>query len=243
PGQPGEQGPAGRVRRLHAPAQRAGDLGHPLRRAQYRAQRGDGPGFARGADVGEPGGGAGGVVQLHDQLRLEHAERGRDHAAVRLAQHAPPRPYVSLQEIEAERGVGIVGGLAPVADHRDGLDGVAQPPGRRLPARRARLGGTGVSYLEEGLAYLGIVHGAHYPSAGNAVVLRYLRPRAFCTVGPRAGTGPVVPEESEAAMAGKAVISLTTGLEDPEKVTVAFLVAVGAAEAGRPTLMFQAKEA
>jgi hypothetical protein len=33
-------------------------------------------------------------------------------------------------------------------------------------------------------------------------------------------------------MAGKAVISLTTGLEDPEKVTVAFLVAVGAAESG-----------
>jgi len=51
------------------------------------------------------------------------------------------------------------------------------------------------------------------------------------------------PEESEAAMAGKAVISLSTGMEDPEKVTVAFLVAVGAAEAGRPTLMFQAKEA
>ena len=44
-------------------------------------------------------------------------------------------------------------------------------------------------------------------------------------------------------MAGKAVISLTTGLEDPEKVTVAFLVAVGAAEQGRPTLMFCTKEA
>ena len=44
-------------------------------------------------------------------------------------------------------------------------------------------------------------------------------------------------------MAGKAVISLSTGLEDAEKVTVAFLVAVGAAESGRPTLMFQAKEA
>src|SRR6202011_2308746 len=44
-------------------------------------------------------------------------------------------------------------------------------------------------------------------------------------------------------MPGKAVISLTTGLEDPEKVTVAFLVAVGAAEAGRPTLMFLTKEA
>ena len=44
-------------------------------------------------------------------------------------------------------------------------------------------------------------------------------------------------------MAAKAVISLTTGLEDPEKVTVAFLVAVGAAEAGRPTLVFLTKEA
>lgn len=44
-------------------------------------------------------------------------------------------------------------------------------------------------------------------------------------------------------MAGKAVISLTTGLEDTEKVTVAFLVAVGAAEGGRPTLMFLTKEA
>jgi len=44
-------------------------------------------------------------------------------------------------------------------------------------------------------------------------------------------------------MAGKAVISLTTGMEDAEKVTVAFLMAVGAAESGRPTMMFQAKEA
>jgi predicted peroxiredoxin len=44
-------------------------------------------------------------------------------------------------------------------------------------------------------------------------------------------------------MSNKAVISLTTGLEDAEKVTVAFLVAVGAAESGRPTLMFPTKEA
>ncbi|GIH23262.1 hypothetical protein Aph01nite_15720 [Acrocarpospora phusangensis] len=44
-------------------------------------------------------------------------------------------------------------------------------------------------------------------------------------------------------MAGKAVISLTTGLEDPERVAIAFLVAVGAAEQGRPTLMFLTKEA
>ncbi|MDQ3222562.1 MAG: peroxiredoxin, partial [Gemmatimonadota bacterium] len=39
-------------------------------------------------------------------------------------------------------------------------------------------------------------------------------------------------------MSNKAVISLATGLEDAEKVTVAFLVAVGAAEGGRPTRMF-----
>jgi hypothetical protein len=40
-------------------------------------------------------------------------------------------------------------------------------------------------------------------------------------------------------MAGKPVISLSTGLEDLEKVTVAFLVAVGAAESGWPTLIFR----
>jgi predicted peroxiredoxin len=44
-------------------------------------------------------------------------------------------------------------------------------------------------------------------------------------------------------MASKAVISLSTGLEDTEKVMIAFLVAVGAAEAGRETLMFLTKEA
>lgn len=41
----------------------------------------------------------------------------------------------------------------------------------------------------------------------------------------------------------RAAISLTTGLEDSERVTVAFLVAVGAAESGRPTMMFLTKEA
>lgn len=44
-------------------------------------------------------------------------------------------------------------------------------------------------------------------------------------------------------MASKAVVSLITGLEDPEKVMVAFLVAVGAAEEGRETRMFLTKEA
>jgi predicted peroxiredoxin len=41
----------------------------------------------------------------------------------------------------------------------------------------------------------------------------------------------------------RAAVSLATGLEDPEKVTVALLVAVGAAESGRPSLMFLTKEA
>ena len=41
----------------------------------------------------------------------------------------------------------------------------------------------------------------------------------------------------------KAAISLITGMEDAETVTVAMLVAVGAAEAGRETLMFLTKEA
>ena len=43
-------------------------------------------------------------------------------------------------------------------------------------------------------------------------------------------------------MAVKAVVTLATGMEDPEKVTVALLVAVGAAEGGRDTLMWLAKE-
>ena len=44
-------------------------------------------------------------------------------------------------------------------------------------------------------------------------------------------------------MSNKAAVSLTTGLEDAERVTVALLVAVGAAESGRPTIMFLTKEA
>ncbi len=44
-------------------------------------------------------------------------------------------------------------------------------------------------------------------------------------------------------MGNKAAISLTTGLEEAERVTVALLVAVGAAETHRPTLIFLTKEA
>jgi predicted peroxiredoxin len=41
----------------------------------------------------------------------------------------------------------------------------------------------------------------------------------------------------------RTVISLTTGMEDPETVMISLLVAVGAAESGRTTLMFLTKEA
>jgi predicted peroxiredoxin len=40
----------------------------------------------------------------------------------------------------------------------------------------------------------------------------------------------------------RAAITLLTGLEDPEKVTVALLTAIGAAEGGRETLIFLSKE-
>ena len=42
---------------------------------------------------------------------------------------------------------------------------------------------------------------------------------------------------------GKAVINLTTGHEDADKVTIAFLVATAALEAGKQVTMFLTKEA
>jgi predicted peroxiredoxin len=42
---------------------------------------------------------------------------------------------------------------------------------------------------------------------------------------------------------GKVVINLATGLEDPERVMIAFLVGGAAASAGKPVTMFLTKEA
>jgi predicted peroxiredoxin len=47
----------------------------------------------------------------------------------------------------------------------------------------------------------------------------------------------------EGAMADKVLINLATGLEDSERVTVAFLVAGAALERGREVAMFLTKEA
>ena len=44
-------------------------------------------------------------------------------------------------------------------------------------------------------------------------------------------------------MAGRVLINLATGLEDPERVTVAFLVAGAALERGEEVAMFLTKEA
>ena len=44
-------------------------------------------------------------------------------------------------------------------------------------------------------------------------------------------------------MSNKVIINLATGLEDSERVTVAFLVGVSAAERGQPVRMFLTKEA
>ena len=41
----------------------------------------------------------------------------------------------------------------------------------------------------------------------------------------------------------KVVVNLATGLEDPERVTVAFLIAGAAASAGKPVTMFLTKDA
>jgi predicted peroxiredoxin len=47
----------------------------------------------------------------------------------------------------------------------------------------------------------------------------------------------------EDQMTGKVLVNLATGLEDSERVTVAFLVGVAAAQKGRPVAMFLTKEA
>ena len=46
-----------------------------------------------------------------------------------------------------------------------------------------------------------------------------------------------------AEQGGKVVINLATGLDDPERVIVAFLVGGAAAEQGRPVAMFLTKDA
>jgi predicted peroxiredoxin len=64
-------------------------------------------------------------------------------------------------------------------------------------------------------------------------------PARIPSVGPSLTARP----REDPLSSSKAVVSLATGLEDAEKVTVAMLVAVGAAESGRPTRMFLTKEA
>jgi predicted peroxiredoxin len=52
-----------------------------------------------------------------------------------------------------------------------------------------------------------------------------------------------IPRSEEAAMARKVLINLATGLEDPERVTVAFLVGGAAVQRGDRVAMWLTKEA
>jgi predicted peroxiredoxin len=47
----------------------------------------------------------------------------------------------------------------------------------------------------------------------------------------------------ETTMPGKVLINLTTGLEDPERVMIAFLVATAALDQGKQVVIFSTKEA
>jgi predicted peroxiredoxin len=44
-------------------------------------------------------------------------------------------------------------------------------------------------------------------------------------------------------MAGKVLVNLTTGMEDPERVTIAFLVATAGLEQGKTVVIWTTKEA
>jgi hypothetical protein len=70
--------------------------------------------------------------------------------------------------------------------------------------------------------------------------LKFRDPVTRPDLGPRRFRYPL--DREGKTMSNKAAVSLTTGLEDAERVTVALLVAVGAAEGGRPTVMFLTKE-
>jgi predicted peroxiredoxin len=74
----------------------------------------------------------------------------------------------------------------------------------------------------------------------NRIACRYLGERRRLLV-----TVPQHLDDRSSHMSanGKVAITMTTGMEDPEQVTVALLTALGAAEQGRPTLMFMTKEA
>src|SRR6185312_10787349 len=51
------------------------------------------------------------------------------------------------------------------------------------------------------------------------------------------------PQRKGVRMAGKVLVSLTTGMEDPEQVTLAFLVATAGLEQGKTVVIWATKEA
>ena len=72
-----------------------------------------------------------------------------------------------------------------------------------------------------------------YLAANESIIREHGRCGGFPVDAVARGPRDHRPDHGGGGPMSRAAISLTTGLEDPEKVTVALLVAVGAAEAGR----------
>jgi predicted peroxiredoxin len=65
-----------------------------------------------------------------------------------------------------------------------------------------------------------------------------------CRAGaPSSTVSPFVPRERSPVMAGKLLVNLATGMEDPERVTVALLVATAALDQGTTVVIWATKDA
>ena len=163
---------------------------------------------------------------------VQHGELGGVEPETVAEPHAEPR-----------RADHVLRGLTEteVGRHRDRDEHLVEPDAGRGHSRTlpnpSALHGVNASWLP----------GAGVPTFGVGPARGYEMEERHARVRDRADRcGESRPPSTDDGGAGpmtRAAISLTTGLEDPEKVTVALLVAVGAAEGGRDTLMFLTKEA
>src|SRR2546429_100344 len=118
------------------------------------------------------------------------------------------------------------------------VTGIDMTDEQRAKADRLRAGAGHVSFVDGRPAHRCLPRGPRIPVPHHPGAQRQPQQR-----GTRHHPRRSQELKERSAMAQKAVISLITGMEDPERVMIAFLVAVGAAEQGRPTLMFLTKEA
>ncbi len=185
PEQPGEHRPPRQRRGRDRPLQQRQDLVETVGvLAQHGGQGRRGPCGAGGAHLRQRQRGAPGVVEPAHQSGLEDPEgRHRDHR-LGLAEAAGAAPHVAEQEVEAVRGVGVVGRLAPVADRGQRLDGVAQAAGGGAPPDVV---GGALAGREEGGSGLGVVHDVMMTTAGGARPCLGARCARIGQVGAQAG--------------------------------------------------------